>query len=163
VEHVSKAYEATAAALVAVTDWSAPSPCTDWTVGEVRDHLIEAHHAFASAIDGGPPTGAADFAVATERCLAALNRPGALTEEHPFPFGPTSGETIALISLSETVVHGWDVAEGAGVAYTPPPDAVALLLADSSPPPDGLFAAPLPVPADASPLVTLLARLGRKA
>jgi len=165
VDLLPKAYEATAAVLAAVPDWSAPSPCSEWTVGQVRDHLIEAQHAFASAIDGGGVGGPADFAAAADRCLAALRVPGALTKEHPFPFGPTTGETIAMISLSETVIHGWDIAVGAGLPYDPPADAVEVLLAGASaePGPEGLFAAPLPAPADASPFVRLLALLGRKA
>lgn len=166
-ELLPKAYDATAAVLVAVTDWDAPSPCAGWTVRQVHDHLIEAHHAFAAAIDGGPATGALDFAVATDRCLAALSRPGALEQEHPFPFGPTPGSVIAAISLSETLVHGWDIARGAGVAYAPPADVVAAVLASAAdgPPPEaeGMFAPPVPVPPNASPLTTLLARLGRTA
>lgn len=161
-ELLPKAYEATAAVLVAVRDWSAPSPCSEWTVGQVRDHLVEAHHAFAAAIDGGPLVGL-DFAGVTDRCLTAFGRPGALAAEHPFPFGPTTGAEIARISLSETVVHGWDIAVGAGVPYAPPEEAVAVLLAGAGDAPEGMFGPPVPVPSSAPPLVRLLAHLGRKA
>ena len=159
-----KAYEATAAVLVAVTDWEAPSPCTEWTVRQVLDHLVEVHHMFAAAVDGGPQTGAGGFPAAADRCLAALSRPGALTEAHPFPFGPTPGSVIARISLSETVLHGWDIARGAGVPYAPPPEAVAALLAgaDDVPLSEGLFAPPV-TPADDEPLTVLLAKVGRVA
>jgi uncharacterized protein (TIGR03086 family) len=155
-----KAYEATTAVLVAVTDWEAPSPCTEWTVGQVLDHLVEVHHVFAAAVDGGPPTGAGGFAAAAERCLAAFGRPGALTGTHPFAFGPTPGSVIAGISLSETLVHGWDIARGAGVPYEPSPEVVAAILA-GAPAPEGLFT-PVP-PADDAPLTVLLARTGRVA
>lgn len=168
-----KAYDATAAVLAAVTDWDAQSPCADWTVREVANHLVGALTAFAAAVEHTEWTMAADhlgddplgaYRAAADRCLAAFERPGAMTEPHPFPFGPTPGSVIAAISLSETVVHGWDIATGAGVAYTPPPEAVAeLLAADAEPPAEGMFAPPVPVPPDAAPLTRLLARTGRTA
>ena len=163
-ELLPKAYEATAAVLVAVPEsaLALASPCESWTVGEVVDHLTDVMHVFAAAIDGGPPTGGG-FAAAADRCLAAFRRPGALVAEHPFPFGPTPGAVIASISLSETLVHGWDIARGAGVAYAPAPEVVAAVLAVSGKAPsgEGMFAPPVPAPAGASPLTVLLARLGR--
>ncbi len=164
-ELLPKAYEATAAVLAAVPDsaWEAQSPCEEWTVREVADHLTGVMHVFAAAIDGGPETGG-PYADAAERCLAAFRRPGALVAEHPFPFGPTPGEVIAAISMSESLVHGWDVARGAGVPYSPAPEVVAAVLAMSEKPTtEGMFAPPVPVPADAAPLTAVLARLGRVA
>jgi len=164
-ELLPKAYEATAAVLAAVPDsaWEAQSPCEEWTVGEVADHLTGVMHVFAAAIDGGPETGG-PYADAAERCLAAFRRPGALVAEHPFPFGPTPGEVIAAISLSESLVHGWDVARGAGVPYEPAPEVVSAMLVASEEvsPPEGAFAPPVP-PSSDDPMTVLLARLGRTA
>lgn len=172
-ELLPKAYDATAAVLATVTAWDAPSPCTAWTVREVTNHLVGALKVFASAVDGDDvmegdhlgtdPLGA--FRSAADRCLAVFSRPEVLTASHPFPFGPTPGSVIAEISLSETLVHGWDIARGAGVPYSPAPEVVADVLARSSgaPSSEGMFAPPVPVPADASPLTVLLARLGRTA
>lgn len=167
---LTKAYDRTSAVLAAVTDWSAPSPCVGWTVRDVANHLVSAMWAFAGAIDGGQegeytgddPAGA--YRAAADRCLAAFARPDALTDDHPFPFGPTPGAVIAHISLSESVVHGWDIARGAGLPYTPAPETVAELLdADGEPPTgDDMFAPPVE-PADDAPLTVLLAKLGRVA
>lgn len=168
-----KAYDATEAVLAAVTDWDAKSPCAEWTVREVANHLVGGLKVFAASVEhtewemegdhlGDDPRGA--FRAAADRCLAAFDRPVALTESHPFPPGPTAGSVIAAISLSETVVHGWDIARGAGVPYTPPPEAVAELLAEEfEPPAEGMFDAPVPVAPDAPPLTRLLARTGRTA
>lgn len=166
-----KAYDATAAVLASVKSWDAPSPCTDWTVREVTNHLVTVQKMFAAAVDGGEvaegdhlgadPLGA--FRAAADRCLAVFSQPDVLAASHPFPFGPTPGRVIAEISLSESLVHGWDIARGAGVPYSPAPEVVADVLARSAgaSPPEGLFAPPVPVPAGASPLTELLARLGR--
>jgi uncharacterized protein (TIGR03086 family) len=169
-----KAYDATATVLAEVTEWDAPSPCAEWTVREVTNHLVGALKALAAAVAhtdaemdgdhlGDDPLGA--FRDATERCLAAFERPGALTQRHPFPFGPTPGSVIAQISMSETLVHGWDIARGAGVGYEPAPEVVLDVLSrtDTIPGADDMFAPPVPAPADAPPLTVLLARLGRVA
>ncbi|TDV41727.1 TIGR03086 family metal-binding protein [Actinophytocola oryzae] len=169
-----KAYDATGTVLAAVTDWDAPSPCAEWTVRDVANHLVGVLKTFAAAVEDGTevpdgdhlgldPLGA--YRAAADRCLVAFGRPGALTARHPFPFGPTLGSVIAEISLSEALVHGWDIARGASVPYSPAPEVVADVLsrAGSSESPDGAFAPPLPAPPGAPPLTVLLARLGRVA
>ncbi|PXY21177.1 TIGR03086 family metal-binding protein [Prauserella muralis] len=181
-ELLERAYLTTGATLRAIDAHrlAAPSPCTGWTVGEVAGHLADAHDIFARVLEGddvdfADPGGAhdADPAVAygerTERCLAALAAPGVLERVFPFAFGPAPGALIAQISLSETLIHGWDVARGAGVGYEPDPavvEAVADFQSQSSgddPAREGMFAPPVPAPDDASPLVRLLAHLGRRA
>jgi uncharacterized protein (TIGR03086 family) len=165
---LSKAYEATTAVLAAVRRWDAPSPCAEWTVREVANHLVGAMAAFAAAIDGGPaeectgddPAGA--YVAEAARCRAAFARPGALAAVHPFPFGPTPGAVIARISLSESLVHGWDIARGAGVAYEPAPEVVSAVLSSAGGEvSEGMFAPPVPPPPGADDLTVLLARLGR--
>ena len=170
---LTKAYDATEAVLVNVTEWDAPSPCAEWTVREVTNHLVWALRVFAAAVEGGDdvldgdhlgtdPVGA--FRAAADRCLTLFSRPEVLAAEHPFPFGPTPGRVIAQISQSETLVHGWDIARGAGVPYSPAPEVVADVLARSGgQAPEGAFAPPVPAPADAPPFTVLLARLGRVA
>jgi uncharacterized protein (TIGR03086 family) len=173
-ELLPKAYDATGAVLATVTTWDAPSPCAEWTVREVTNHLVGALRVFAAAVTGddvdmegdhlgNDPLGA--FRTAADQCLALFSRPEVLAASHPFPFGPTPGSVIAEISLSETLVHGWDIARGAGVPYAPAPEVVADVLSRSSgeAPSEGMFAPPVPAPADASPLTVLLARLGRTA
>ena len=164
---LAKAYDATAAVLDQVTDWSAPSPCAGWTVGDVATHLVEAMCTFAAAVDDGPDNydDVADgYRAAAARCLAAFEYPAVLAASHPFPFGPTPGSVIAHISVSESLVHGWDVARGAGVPYEPAPEVVSAMLtaAAEASPPEGAFAPPVP-PSSDDPMTVLLARLGRTA
>jgi len=149
-------YRATGEVLAAIPAdrWDAPSPCTEWTVREVADHLVDALDYFATSVSGVAVERPADLLDAyrdvTRRCLAAFARPGALAAEHPFPDGTQPGWVIANISLSESLVHGWDLATGAGLPYEPSPDAVAAVDAFQvgGPAPD-MFADPVPVPAGA--------------
>jgi uncharacterized protein (TIGR03086 family) len=174
VEILPKVYDPTAAVFAAVTSWDAASPCAGWTVRDVANHLVGALRVFAAAVDGGEvadgdylgddPLGA--FLSAADRCLVLFSRPEVLAASHPFPFGPTPGTEIAEISVSESLVHGWDIARGAGVPYSPAPEAVAHVLSrteDMTPPAEDMFALPVPAPAGAAPLTVLLARLGRTA
>lgn len=164
-------YRATADLLAAVpaTGWDAASPCEGWTVRDVTTHLVEALDYFARAVGGPagelPADPVAAYRLVADRCLAAFT-PAALSATHAFPGGDLPGRVIATISLSESLVHGWDVATGAGLPYTPPAAAVDALLelqAKGGPAPDGAFAAPLPVSLSAPPLVRLLAATGREA
>lgn len=166
---LAKAYDATAAVLAEVTDWSAPSPCEGWTVHDVAKHLADVMCTFAAAVDGGPDVHQGDDPVkgyreAAARCVAVFEDPAVLAASHPFPFGPTPGSVIAHISMSESLVHGWDVAQGAGVSYAPAPEVVSAVLAksDGPPPEEGMYAPPVE-PASDDPMTVLLARLGRAA
>lgn len=180
---------ATAEAMAAIPPQrlDAPSPCSEWTVRQVGDHLVETlgvfarlaegeHVGFSEGESGGPDPdpdhlgsdpGAA-FGAAAQRCVAALGRPGVLDREFPFPFGPTSGLVIANIGLSEVLVHGWDIAQGAGVPYEPDATVVEAVAAfqnqdgadDSGL--EGMFDPALPVDPDTPVFTALLARLGRR-
>ena len=148
--------------------WDAPSPCTQWSVRDVVKHLVEGLDYFATTVSGTagalPDDLLATYDDVTSRCLAAFAAPGALAADHPFPGGRETGRVIATISLSEAVVHGWDLATAAGVPYEPNPAAVATLSSFAAGPKvEGPFADPVPVPAGAPPFVALLANLGRAA
>lgn len=173
---LERAYERTSGVLAAVPPrrWDSRSPCTEWTVREVAGHLVEVMNVFAAAVEHvvaepvADPSGfdPSSYDAAAARCLAAFGRPDVLDEAHPFPFGPTPGHVIAHISMSESLVHGWDVAKGAGLGYEPDPAVVAAVagLHDPSlPRPADMFAAPVPAPPAASGFTALLALLGRSA
>jgi uncharacterized protein (TIGR03086 family) len=143
--------------------WDAPSPCTEWTVRDVAEHLVEALGLIAGAVSG-EQVGATSFDEVTRRCLAAFADPAALAAVYPSPVGPLSGRAMADISLSESLVHGWDLATGAGLRYAPDPAAVAAVAGfPDGPKAPGMFAESVPVPADAPAFVALLGRLGRVA
>jgi uncharacterized protein (TIGR03086 family) len=156
--------------------WDAPTPCPEWTVREVANHVVGSLDFFAQTVSGQEPEigdlaadylgadPAAAYREAAKRCRVAFARPGVLDAEHPFPTGPTPGWVIAHISMSESLVHGWDLATGAGLPYTPDPAVVAAVdaHAEGAERP-GMFDAPVPVAADAPRFVALLGKLGRVA
>ncbi|RAY12855.1 TIGR03086 family protein [Actinomadura craniellae] len=167
--------------------WAAPSACTGWTVRQAADHLtgallLIARIAAGETVDpaevdaqyqadtdhlGADPATA--FRAVTGRSLAVFGEPGALDREFPFITGPASGATLASVSLLESLVHGWDIARGAGLRYPADDEVVAAAWAFARDTVgddrrrDGMFAAAVPVDPAAAPFTALLAHLGRRA
>lgn len=173
------------AALVAgieEADLARPTPCTEYSVGDLLDHVAGFPVAFAAAarkepleLDGPPPVGdAATLAPGwRERIPADLD---ALVEAWHDPAAWTGmtraggvdlpGEVCGLVALGEVVLHGWDLAVATGRPWSVDDAALEALesfLAGFSVP-DGVerpFAPAVPVASDAPLLDRVLARAGR--
>jgi uncharacterized protein (TIGR03086 family) len=179
---LDRVYADTAAVIAqAETALDAPTPCERWSVRDVANHVVGGLVFFAGTLEGNAvrpdpdapdpdllgadPAGA--YSGSAERCLVAFGRPGALDEIYDFVFGPTSGLTIANISLQESLIHGWDIARGASVAYAPDPEAVATVDRFNAEREggdirrEGMFGPEQPVRPGADPFEVLLGRLGR--
>jgi uncharacterized protein (TIGR03086 family) len=157
---------ATALSAEALAD---PSPCDGWTVGDVVAHVATVTEKFGRFAAGESSVrgraGAGGIGPVAAGALEAWRaNPGALERVCVLPFGSFDGATAAGINLFDVVVHGWDVATGAGVPYDLDPALavvaypVAVLLTAE---PGGQFAPPVRPPAGAGPLVRLLALTGR--
>ena len=187
VDLVERGYDNAMRLLAQVESFSAPSPCAEWTVRQVGNHLVGGlllltriaegetvpEHEFnaqttADADHLGDDPAATLRAVA-DRSLAALRVPGVLDRQFPFMGGrELPGTALASICLLESVVHGWDIARGAGLDYEVGDDLVAAVrefaqatVTDESR--DGQFGPAAAVPPDASAFVALLGHLGRRA
>jgi uncharacterized protein (TIGR03086 family) len=99
----------------------APSPCADWTVAEVVEHVIEGNLRVARAL--GPdladvPEGAESLGPrlrsSAEALVAALGLPDALAGTVTVPFGTVPVPVAVQLRTIEALVHGWDVAVASG-------------------------------------------------
>ena len=178
------AVRATADVVAGVTDdqLSGPTPCPDYTVADLLDHIGGLSVAFTMAarkdvLEATGPSadgsrlepGWRDRIVASLHELGdAWTAPGAW--EGRTMAGPVemAAEEAALVALDEVVVHGWDLARATGQSYQPDPEAVAATLsfvtAFEAPADDdgGLFGPPVAVPADAPALDRLIGATGRR-
>ena len=155
-----------------------PTPCDQFSVHGVLDHMIvlgtsfsslfrgeEAPQADAPVVYGWVP--AKDFRSAMDDLLAAVRSEGALDRLLDTPIGRMDGATFARVVAFDGLLHGWDLAVATGQVYAVDPDAVAAVdaFARVALTDDlrnaGLFSAPAPAPADASALEALAAFSGR--
>ncbi len=162
-------------------DWSLPTPCEDWDVAGVVRHLTVGERAFVTSLGGEPyelSVIAAELAGVAPEELPATYAAGAArlrgafadASEGPFPtgIGPMLAPWIAELRTIECLVHGWDVARGAG-ARLEVDEAVAeraiahsLALMERLPPDRTPFGPPQPVAEDAPAIDRLAALLGRR-
>ena len=155
------------------------TPCAEFTVRDVFNHMIGGAGFFAAQFRGeappeSPPDGtdlAGDDPVTTftatmDALSDAAKQPGALERTVVSPFGEVPGDVVARFLALDGMVHTWDLATATGQPYDPPEPVVleVLAFAHQAIAPEmrgGPFGSEMPVTPDASPLHQLLAFTGR--
>ncbi len=112
--------------------WSAPTPCTDWTVRRLVNHLIGMNRVFAALLADEPaPRSAADhveddpagaYRDSAARLQAAFDAPGVLERTYSGPLGAATGAERLQIRLYDLLAHGWDLAQATGQPAALPDD-----------------------------------------
>jgi uncharacterized protein (TIGR03086 family) len=139
---LGRAFDAVAGLIsnIRADQWSAPTPCTDWTVRQLVNHLIGMNRVFAALLAGQPPpprpsadhieddpVGAyRDSAAALQ---AAFGRPGILERVYNGPLGTATGAERLKIRLYDLLAHGWDLAQATEQPADLPDDLAAQSLA----------------------------------
>jgi uncharacterized protein (TIGR03086 family) len=158
-----------------------PTPCTAFSVAQLRDHVVGWLETFAAAAahpDGRAPRASLDGyqppadPAAAIRAAAAILIPAlrAGAASRPMRLGGSSmpGELALGMILWEYQVHGWDLARATGQDWSPPSAAAeqSLAFAPGMLTPDYQgegkpFGPPVPVPDSAPALDRLLGPSGR--
>ncbi len=154
-------------------DLDRPTPCAEFDVRGVLEHMIGGATMFAAAYRGETPAEPdmsdplAAFGPALGDLAAAVTAPGALDRTVASPFGDINGETFARFVVLDGLVHGWDLATATGQPYDPPAalvDEVSTFaqealehLRDG-----GTFGPPVQPPDSATPIEQLAAFTGRR-
>ena len=108
-----------------------PTPCAEFTVRGVLQHMIGGATAFAAAYRGQEPADPdlrdplGSFGPVLGDLVAAISAPGALGRTVQAPFGEVLGDTFARFVVLDGLVHGWDLASATGQVYEPPDELVA--------------------------------------
>ncbi|MFI2206692.1 TIGR03086 family metal-binding protein [Streptomyces sp. NPDC020192] len=160
---------------IAGDQWTAPTPCTEWSVRDVVSHLVEVNLVFVAMFEEGPmPDRAADClgadpAGAHRRSAAALLAaavlPEALERSSSSWVDVAAGAVRLQWRVADLIVHGWDLAQATGVAAEWPDYLVEQSLAFAraqlpAPSRAGRFADPQPIRDDAPALERLVAFTG---
>ena len=153
------------------------TPCTNFTVTGVLEHMIGGATAFAPLFRGQPAfagepttTGTLQdrWRAAMVDLLDAVHSEGAAERTIAAPFGEVPGSVFARFVAFDGLVHGWDLATATNQRYAPREElvrevdafarqALAPAMRDGD-----TFAAETEVPADAGVLEKLVAFSGRQ-
>jgi uncharacterized protein (TIGR03086 family) len=149
------------------------TPCANFTVRGVLEHMIGGASLFAAAFRGTPPSQPdlhdvlVGFGPALTELAAAMHSRGALERTIAAPFGEVEGATFARFVVLDGLIHGWDLATATGQAYEPPDELVAEVDTYAheaiEPMRDGdIFASAIDPPLSATPIQRLSAFAGRQ-
>ncbi|WP_314172549.1 TIGR03086 family metal-binding protein [Streptomyces winkii] len=121
--------------------WELPTPCTEWDVRLLANHMARGNLNYAGLVDGGTsaeflrlrdadalgadPVGA--YVRSVDACAAAFARPGALDQVLDYPLGRISGRQALAVRTADSVIHTWDLARALGADETLAPGLVAWL------------------------------------
>lgn len=122
VELVARAVDqmSTVIAKVRPTQAHLPTPCTDWDVDQLINHVVAEVTRFAEStatghrgdVPGADWSG--EFRRAAAALLAAWRSPGALTRTTRLPGGEVPATWALGQQVTELAVHAWDIAAATG-------------------------------------------------
>ena len=159
---------------------SLPTPCTEWNVENVLDHLIGGCITMGSAARGeksgaiGEPGNVGDDHVASFRKAAAeaqdAYRSADLDTPFEFPWGQTPSDMALHLALADLTIHGWDLATATGQTFEPDEDiaeeiygfVTGMMVPKGKMPRGDNFKDPIEVGDDAGATERLLGYLGRQ-
>lgn len=130
--------------LVTEGQWSGPTPCTEWDVRALVNHVAQGNLNYVRLLDGASaaeflrhrdadalgtdPVGA--FAAAARACAEAYAAPGALQRFVDHPSGRLTGAQALAVRTTDTVIHTWDLARAIGADDTLDADLLAWIEAN---------------------------------
>ena len=123
-------------------DWHRSTPCVDWDVYRLVNHVVVGGGRYGRLVRGGTREAflaerqldaLADGALAAWEsnraiCAEAFAEPGALERTVPFSTGDISSRILAQIRVVEVVVHTWDLARALGLDESVDPELAAFAL-----------------------------------
>lgn len=152
----------------------APTPCTEWTVSDLIDHVIGGNE-HVETWSGGPdePPARPENLVAAHQAAASaahavFARPEGMSTAFKLPFGEIPGKIFIGMRTTDVLTHAWDLAAATGQSTDLDPELAAQQLAAArgfvGPQirgPGKPFAEEQPCPSGRPPADQLAAFLGR--
>jgi uncharacterized protein (TIGR03086 family) len=127
IEALAEACDFTESAIRGVTSqqWTAPTPCSEWSVRELVNHTISAVGAFAAIASGTNAQDSPDRDYTGDDPGGSFRRfANAALEAWPQALGgmvdigpePMPAKIALEMNLLDTLIHGWDIATATGQA-----------------------------------------------
>ncbi|MGB3441979.1 MAG: TIGR03086 family metal-binding protein [Actinophytocola sp.] len=165
---------------VGLTDWDSPTPCSEWTVRDLVNHIVveqlwvpevlagrtvaEVGDKFdGDRLDDDPPSA---WQAASDVARSAWLQAGAVDRTVHLSYGDADAADYGWQMTTDLTVHGWDLATALGADPGIPDELARAVLSFIEPQAaalagTGMFADPVPVPADAPAGTRLIGLLGR--
>lgn len=162
-------------------DMNKPTPCANFDVRGLLNHIVGGQHLVARASEGEAMTPGAEmpdlvgddpttaFRQSSKLIVEAFEQPGVLERTFPLPV-EMSGSDALGIAVMEAVVHGWDLARATGQDHGIPAQGAEMMLGacrqfvrDEFRSPEGHpFSTAVAIADDAPAVDRLVAFLGRQ-
>jgi uncharacterized protein (TIGR03086 family) len=154
----------------------AATPCEDFDVQALLDHVISGNFWVAPLVEGQTieevgdsldrSYAVEDYATSATSADGAFSTDGAMQRPVAVSYGPVPGEVYAGHRFIDVLIHGWDLAVATGHDSTLDPELVDTCFEVINPQLDllkgsGMFGEEISVPDDADAQTKLLALLGR--
>ena len=161
--------------------WSGPTPCTEWDVHALTNHVVNELRWVPPLLEGRTmddvgdrldgdllgedPHGACNEA--SREAVEAATRPGAMERTVHLSFGDTTGRDYLSQVTCDVAIHTWDLARAIGADETLAPRLVRFAYEYLAPQADqwrssGVFGAAVEIPDDADLQARLLGLAGRR-
>ncbi|QLE71142.1 TIGR03086 family protein [Streptomyces rectiverticillatus] len=109
------------------TYWESATPCTEWNVWQLVNHMIQGSRIYTSLLRGGSSAEfmanldqetldgdlVTTYSGAVAECRAAFHAAGALDRIVDYPFGPVPGRQLLGLYVVDAITHTWDLARAA--------------------------------------------------
>jgi uncharacterized protein (TIGR03086 family) len=105
---------------VSPDQFGAPTPCSEWTIHDLIEHVIGGNeHVAPWAGSPEEPPARPDNIVAAHRAAAAaahevFARPDGMSTTFKLPFGEIPGQVFIGMRTSDVLTHAWDLAAATG-------------------------------------------------
>lgn len=173
----------TVVAAVDSEQWDWPTPCDDWSVRELVNHVVTGNYWAAELAAGRSIEDVGDrldgdvltddplsiYEQSAKLAADVFRAPGALEAPCAVSYGPVPGEVYCGHRFVDVLVHAWDISKATGQPTTLDPGLVDAAVAVIEPQLElmvgsGAFGDEVvPVPDGADPQTKLLAWTGRRA
>ena len=153
---------------------AASTPCSDWNVQALVEHLVGGAAFFGASLAGEEPqppasdsSPADSYDSLTKKVIAGAGMPGAMEKKYATRMGEMSGGEFMFGAFMDTFVQGWDLAKATGQNTSLSSDFAGIIFQGMGPMMDGMrqggaFGAEVSVPADATIQDRMLGMLGRQ-
>lgn len=166
--------------VVGPEDWRRPTPCSEWDVRALVNHVVGGNVRFQLLLSGAPTEqveatrtmdhigdeALASFVGTADVVVSTFQEDGAFTRVVRHATGDRTGRELLSMRILDAAIHGWDLARAIGADETLDEDVVTFLLPytaglDLGPQQHAFATVAADGPHNASPQDRLLYRLGR--